>query len=164
MSNPTIMIDVRERDEFESEHIEDSINVPLSQFAMIAPGVLKSLQDRELVFMCRSGKRAALALSEAKGIRPSGNFSVFEGGILNWIEQGKPVISLKKVRLPLMRQVQIIAGFLVVIGTLLAWTQSIEWLALAGFVGAGLMFAGITGFCGMAEILQKMPWNKGVSS
>lgn len=31
---------------------------------------------------------------------------------------------------------------------------------LSGFVGAGLMFAGISGFCGLARLLVRMPWNR----
>ncbi|MFU2115194.1 DUF2892 domain-containing protein [[Pasteurella] aerogenes] len=59
-----------------------------------------------------------------------------------------------------MRQVQIVAGSLVLIGVLLGWTTNAAFYLLSCFVGTGLLFAGITGFCGMARLLDKMPWNK----
>jgi len=36
------------------------------------------------------------------------------------------------------------------------------WLAV--FVGAGLTFAGLTGTCGMAILIARMPWNKAMQS
>ena len=63
-------------------------------------------------------------------------------------------------RLPLMRQVQLIAGLLILTGTLLSLFVHPGWIGLAIFVGAGLTVAGSTGFCGMAVILEKMPWNR----
>ena len=157
-----IILDVREQDEFEAEYIPGSIWVPLSQFAQTAPGVLQSLLGRNILLMCRSGNRANLALKQITQLGFAGQVSaeVYSGGILEWAKQGKPVVSCKAARLPIMRQVQITAGLLVLLSVLLSFgvDQRIAWVA--AFIGAGLTFAGITGFCGLAKLLMLMPWNK----
>ena len=60
----------------------------------------------------------------------------------------------------IMRQVQITAGSLVVISVVLGLAVQTAFLGLAAFVGAGLVFAGSTGWCGMARLLAIMPWNR----
>jgi rhodanese-related sulfurtransferase len=83
-----------------------------------------------------------------------------QGGIPTWQQAGLPVRKLKNAPLPLMRQVQIAAGSLILLGLILSNTVAPAWILLTWFVGAGLTFAGITGFCGMARLLAVMPWNK----
>ena len=158
-----IIIDVREKDEYQAERIPNSIHAPLSEFRHIAPGILNSVKDKKIIFMCRSGKRAAIALQEAQnlGFNDIHSYRVFDGGIIAWKQQGKPIASGTGFHLPIMRQVQMIAGLLTAVGSALAYFYSIEWIALSGFVGVGLMVAGSTGFCLMAELLAKAPWNKG---
>jgi hypothetical protein len=65
----------------------------------------------------------------------------------------------------LERQVRIAAGALVATGAALAafgpdpmWRQI--GVGLAGFIGCGLVFAGVTDTCGMAMLIAKMPWNQ----
>lgn len=157
--NPVI-IDVREKDEFNAEHIEHSIHIPLSSFAAQAPALFKSLSGKSVLLMCRSGKRAGLAASQAAAFRENVQLEVFQGGILEWKKQGKPTVAAKKAHLPIMRQVQLIAGSLVLTGALLSYFVNPAFIFLSGFVGAGLTVAGATGSCGMAEILARLPWNK----
>ena len=83
-----------------------------------------------------------------------------EGGLQAWKRAGLPVIADRKAPLPIMRQVQIVAGSLVLLGIVLAVLVSPWFMALSAFVGAGLIVAGITGFCGMANLLLHMPWNR----
>jgi rhodanese-related sulfurtransferase len=163
--NPVIL-DVRERDEFEAEHIEHSINVPLSQFATVAPGVLNQLNQKDVSILCRSGNRARLAFDQLKHLGYSDKVvaRVYEGGILEWKRQGKPTVVKRRNHLPIMRQVQLIAGSTVLVTTVLGAFVNPWFLAVSAFFGAGLTVAGATGFCGMAELLAKMPWNKTVSS
>lgn len=155
-----VILDVREKEEFQLESIPDSICCPLSQFDMMAPGILKNIKDSDVVIMCRTGNRAKIALETIKKMDFNQHtFSCYEGGILKWKEEGNKVISTKS-SLPLMRQVQIIAGGLIVLSFVASslWAQAFIFLAL--FVGVGLMFAGIMGVCPMMSILKKMPWNK----
>ena len=157
-----IILDVREQDEFAAEHIPGSIWVPLSQFGHTAPGVLQSMLGKKILFMCRSGARAKLALGQVAQLGFGGQLvaEVYEGGILEWARQGRPVITGRSGHLPILRQVQLTAGTGVLLSVLLGFAvdPGINWIA--AFIGAGLMSAGLTGFCGLAKILALMPWNK----
>ncbi len=156
-----IMIDVRERDEFEAEHVEGSIHVPLSNFSFLAPGILSALSDRKITIMCRSGNRAKLARNQFVQLG-FGDITaeVFEGGILAWKKAGKATIQRKKDHLPVLRQVQIAVGSSVVLFSLLSLLVNPAWSYATGFFGAGLLVAGSTGFCGMAELIARLPWNR----
>lgn len=83
-----------------------------------------------------------------------------EGGIQGWKQAGLLTVEDKSQPLPLMRQVQIAAGLLILCGVVLGYSVSSGFFLLSGFVGAGLLFAGVTGFCGMARLLKVMPWNR----
>ena len=128
-----VILDVREQDEFTAEHVPGSIWVPLSQFNHAAPGVLQSVLGRKVLLMCRSGGRAELALEQIGrlGFGDRISAAVYEGGILEWARQGKPVVSSKAAHLPIMRQVQIAAGSVVLISVLLGFLvdQRITWVA-----------------------------------
>ena len=153
-----VLVDVREPGEHAAERIEGSVSVPLSAFdagAMPAPG------GRRLVLYCRSGNRSAQAGRRllAAGF---GEVHHLRGGLLAWREAGCPVeASAGGSRLPdLMRQVQMAAGSLVLLGTVLGAAVSPWFLILSGGVGAGLVYAGASGTCGMAMLLARMPWNR----
>ena len=83
-----------------------------------------------------------------------------EGGLEGWKKAGLPVALDRSQPIDLMRQVQIAAGSMVLTGVVLGALVNPGFYALSGFVGAGLLFAGVSGFCGMARILGAMPWNK----
>ena len=85
---------------------------------------------------------------------------VLEGGLDAWKKAGLPVLADASQPLELQRQVQIAAGSLIVLGAVLGATVSPWFHALSGFVGAGLVFAGVSGFCGLARVLMRMPWNR----
>lgn len=160
-----IFLDVRERDEFEAEHIEHSINVPLSHFASVAPGVLNQLQQRDVLILCRSGNRAKLAAAQIQQLGYSDKVSakVYEGGILEWKRQGNPTLEKKKNHLPIIRQVHLVAGSVILVTSFLGAFVNPWFLAVSAFFGAGLTFAGATGYCGMAMLLAQMPWNRSKS-
>ncbi len=158
------IIDVRERDEFEAEHIDGSIFVPLSDFARLAPGVLSNIKNTDVTIICRSGKRAQLAkeMIQILGYEDKIKASVYEGGILKWKADGKPTIVHRKYHLPIMRQVQLIVGLGILLTGSASYFIDTRFLFVTLFFGAGLTLAGSTGFCGMAILLSKMPWNKAV--
>lgn len=164
MSNPKkgnymIILDVREKEEFEAEHIPESISLPLSQFDMLAPGIIKNLKESEVIVMCHSGNRSKMAITELQKLDVDHHkFSSFDGGIVRWKAEGKPVQG-KGTMFPIMRQVQIVASSMIFIAFLAAAFINPSWVYLALFVGFGLSVAGWTGFCPMANILQRMPWN-----
>lgn len=158
-----VIIDVRERDEYEIEHVEHSINVPLSSFSTVAPGVLTQLKDREIVFMCRGGLRAQQAFEQAKGLgfNKEHSYSIYDGGIVKWKENGYEVMQKTgKSPLPLVRQMQIVMGILFMIFASLGAFINPLFSTVTILFGGGLLAAGLTGDCAVAAILAKAPWNK----
>ena len=162
MKTDTIIIDVREKDEFKSVHVAGAINLPLSSFSFDAPSVLKSLNDQNVSIMCLSGKRAGLAMDQIKQIDSlnTEKYTIYPNGIKGWQEEGKDVVAIGKQPMSIMRQVQATAGFIILLSTILALTVSPNFWYLATFIGAGLTFSGLSGTCGMAVVLRLMPWNK----
>lgn len=161
--NHDVIIDVREKDEFAIEYIENSINVPLSMFTSLAPGILYQLKDKKIVFMCRSGARAGQARNIAQGLgfNDVHTYEVYEGGIIQWQQAGHPVV--RKAHgspLPLMRQVQLVIGLGVVTCAILAVLVNPLFVYGAAAFGAGLTMAGLSGFCPLANLIAQMPWNK----
>jgi len=162
-----VIIDVRERDEYAIEHVKDSINVPLSVFSMVAPGVLNQLKDRQVMFMCHSGIRAAQAkvLAEGLGYQAEHEYSLYDGGLMQWIKGGGDVVKGESnSSLSMQRQVQLIIGFMVIVfGVMGMWVN--PWYSVAAAAtGVGLFLAGATGYCLMAQIVSAMPWNKSSSN
>ncbi len=153
----TVLVDVREDFEHAVERIANSKHHPLSKLDPKA--IEEEHPGKRVVFHCRSGKRskqAALRFHDGKQ-------QVFHlaGGIEAWKSAGlKTVRSEAGPRIDIMRQVQITAGSLVLTGVILGVFASKWFLLLSGFVGAGLIFAGLSGWCGMAKLLARMPWNK----
>ena len=153
------VIDVRTPAEFREVHLEIAKNVPLHQLDPVALMRARSAaDDKPLYLVCQAGGRGSKACDafHAAGFT---NVINIEGGTKACIEAGLPVVRGQGT-VSLERQVRIAAGALVLIGCLLAWLVDPYFLALPIFVGAGLMFAGITDTCGMAILLSYMPWNQ----
>ena len=148
------VIDVREPMEYASGHIAGSLNIPLARIRKT------NLPQGPLVLVCQSGHRATKALTHLLEQGHPAPLANLEGGMPTWQQAGFPIRKLKNAPLPLMRQVQIVAGSLVLLGVILSQAVAPGWIWLSGFVGAGLTFAGVTGFCGMARLLAAMPWNQ----
>jgi rhodanese-related sulfurtransferase len=165
--NDAVIIDVREEDEFSIDHIEHSINIPLSMFASMAPGILNQLDEKKIIIMCRSGARAEQAKNIAQGLgfNDAHSYDVYKGGIIKWKQAGNPVISHSaKSPLPLMRQVQLTVGSGVLVFGFLAVLVNPLFAYGAAAFGAGLVMAGLTGSCPLANMLAKMPWNTKLKS
>lgn len=148
------LIDIRSPDEHARERISGALNVPLDR---LSPG---STPGDVLIFHCRSGMRtgqAADQLGQAAGDR---DCYIIEGGMSAWGNAGLPIEKVRGAPIELQRQVMIAAGTLVLFGAILSVMVAPAWIALAIFVGAGLTFAGVSGFCGMAHLLALMPWNR----
>ena len=155
-SGEAILIDIREPGEYAREHIRGARLVPAGS---IDAHDFEAETGKVAVFTCRSGNRTALNAARllAKGFRET---YVLDGGLDGWKKAGLPVHIDSSAPLELQRQVQIAAGSMALLGAVLAWTVSPYFILLSGFVGAGLLFAGVTGTCGMASLLSLMPWNR----
>jgi len=157
VKNPQAMLlDVRTPVEFAEVHVPQAKNIPLDE---LNPGALALDKNQPVYLLCRSGQRATKAaekLAKEKFSQPI----VVEGGTLAWMDANLPVARGASKVISLERQVRIVAGSLVFAGFLLGWFVNHYFFILSGFVGAGLVFAGITDFCGMGLLLAKLPWNK----
>ncbi len=152
------LIDVRTPFEFQEVHATFARNVPLDQLDAAKIAAERNGGGQPLYLICRSGSRGNQACEKflAAGYP---NIVNVEGGTHAWEEAGLPVTHGRKV-MSLERQVRIAAGSLVLIGALLAWFVHPAFIGLSAFVGAGLVFAGLTDTCGMGLMLAKMPWNQ----
>lgn len=150
------LVDIREADEFAREHIAGAVSVPLSR---LEQGHLGLDPRGDVVFTCRTGMRTG-ANCERLAARIDRPAFVLEGGINAWKQAGLPVKTDAKAPLEIMRQVQITAGALVLAGVILAQTVHPAFIGLSAFIGAGLVFAGASGWCGMAKVLAIAPWNR----
>ena len=133
------------------------ILIPLS---IIAKHPLKDADapDKPIVFFCHSGNRTANASDLLERLAGDVQAYRLDGGISGWEKAGLPVEHISST-IPLFRQIQIAAGSLVLIGVIgSAFWHPFFWLS--AFVGAGLVFAGISGFCGLGVLLSHMPWNR----
>lgn len=149
------LVDIRATDEYRREHIRGARSVPLDDVEAHASGLDRS----KTIFMCRSGNRTDVhcqRLADAAG----GDAMILEGGLQGWQSAGLPTVADKKAPLEIMRQVQITAGSLVLIGVILGTLVHPGFYGLSAFVGAGLTFAGASGWCGMAKLLGVLPWNR----
>ncbi len=151
------IVDVREPDEHRREHVAGAALFPSSVFSV--SGFPASDRGRQTLVMCRSGGRARKVVD---ALRAAGRADarVIEGGIMGWMQAGLPAVRDASAPLPLMRQVMITVGAMLLGLTALTVLVSPWFLVAIGAVAAGLLFAGLTGICALATMLSKMPWNR----
>jgi len=153
------LIDVRMPTEFREVHATYAKNYPLDGLDPTAIASSRNgRSDQPLYVICKSGTRSSMAVQKfiAAGIS---NVVNVEGGTTAWAAEGLPVVRGKKA-ISLERQVRILAGLLGFLGAALGFFVHPYFIGLSAFIGAGLMFAGITDSCGMGLMLSKMPWNQ----
>lgn len=148
------LIDVRTPAEFEAAHIAGSKNLPLGSSELKQ---LANNNSEQIVFICQGGVRAKTACGDFLQ-NTSTDAKILTGGIKAWEASQLPLLK-GKASVSMERQVRITAGLFVFTGTLLGVFLNSAFLIIPGFVGAGLMYSGITDTCGMAMVLAKMPWN-----
>lgn len=152
------LLDVRTPVEFREVRVESARNVPFDRLdpAAVMQG-RNGKRNEPLYLICRSGSRGRQACEKflAAGFT---NVVNVEGGTMACVDAGLPVVRGKKA-ISLERQVRIVAGSLVLLGAALSFVHP-AFIGLSAFVGAGLVFAGITDTCGMGMMLARMPWNQ----
>lgn len=155
------LLDVRMPVEHREMCLEGSFLMPMDEWDASRVREWLGRQD-QVVVICQSGKRAALAMDRlAKEGESGGKLRLLEGGLGRWKELGYPLERSSCPVFPIMRQVQLVASILVLTGIILALKVNLWFFALPVFVACGLTFAALTGKCGMAMLLAKMPWNRG---
>jgi rhodanese-related sulfurtransferase len=156
----TKLLDVRTSGEFESVHVPSAVNFPLD--GLDPPAIQKSLgvgADQTLYVICKMGGRSHKACEKFIAAGFSNVVNV-KGGTDAWVSNGFPAEHGERSVMSLDRQVRIAAGSLVLIGALLAIFIHPAWAWLSAFIGAGLVFSGVTDTCGMGTVIAKMPWNQ----
>ncbi|RDV05591.1 rhodanese family protein [Undibacter mobilis] len=161
MQTGAVLVDIREADEHARENIPGARHHALSLLDRDMPA---RPGDDVLIFHCRSGMRTKTNAGKLANVAGGCEAFILEGGIDAWKKAGLPVSLDRKQPIDMMRQVQIGAGSLALLGALLGFLVNPVFYALSGFVGAGLLVAGVTGFCGMARVLALMPWNRRMHS
>lgn len=151
------LVDVREPDEHARQRIPGARNLPLSA---LEEAEVALHAGKPVLFHCRSGARTEGHAARLAAKAGTVDAYVVAGGIEAWKRAGLPVAEDRRQPLELMRQVQIAAGGMVLLGVLLGALVAPGFYALSGFVGAGLVFAGVSGTCGLARLLRLMPWNR----
>lgn len=150
-----VIIDVRTAAEYEHLHVPGSILEPLSE---LEESRMREVAGGKPVYLlCQSGARARHAWKKLSAAGIS-DIAVVEGGIQDWEAAGLPVVR-GRATISLERQVRLVAGLLVLTGLILGATIHSAFLGISAFIGTGLVFSGITGWCGMGILLSKMPWN-----
>ena len=153
-----VLIDIRERSEYLREHIPQAVSLPLTE---INTGkTVAGSGQQQVIFHCQAGMRTTHHADELMRAVSAGKVFLMSGGINAWKGAALPTVEDKKQPLPIIRQVHITAGILILVGVIVAYAIDGRLFLLSGFIGAGLVFSGVTGFCGMASVLQKMPWNR----
>ena len=152
------ILDVRTPAEFARVHARGARLMPLSDLTAAAVAARRGQDGEPVYLICQSGSRAAKAWQT---LTDAGVESVccIEGGTAAWEALGLPIERGASTVISLERQVRIVAGSLVFLGTVLAWRIHPLFLCIPALVGAGLIFAGVTDYCGMGMLLARMPWN-----
>lgn len=152
------LVDIRERDEYATGNIVDSVNIPSSEFDV---DKFESLQEEHIVIYCLSGKRCINVMEKLKNV-PNKTFYKLDGGINAWKTLGAEISGVK-VKFRLMQQIFMMIGVIILLGLGLGFCYNKMFFYLTGFMGFGLVFSAVTGFCGMAKMFSFMPWNNGLS-
>ena len=151
-----ILLDVRTPNEFSARRALGARNIPLDALETLADSLPK---NTPLLLLCERGGRASIAATKLQehGFK---DLHVIEGGTEAWASLGLPVEGSGRKTISIERQVRIGAGIMVLTGVILGFLIHPGFFTLSGFVGAGLVFAGITDWCGMGLMLAKAPWNR----
>ena len=155
-AKPPCLIDVGSPAEFGRVHARGAESIPLDRLRGDRLAVERA--GEPIYFICQSGARSAKACEKMLAAGFATAYSI-EGGTAAWEAAGMPVERGTSRMISLERQVRIAAGGIVGIGVILTLEVSRAFLVIPAFVGCGLIFAGITDYCGMGMLLARMPWN-----
>lgn len=149
------LIDVRSKNEYEACHIPGAVNIPLD--SVNPQEIINKYENQDIYIVCQAGGRSAKACEMVASCNHEQVYNVV-GGTGAWESAGFDVVK-DSSKISIQRQVQMLAGGIVLLGALLSYSISREFILLSAFIGAGLLITGLTNTCGMGLLLAKMPWN-----
>lgn len=158
-SNEAVLIDVRDKEEYDSECIEFAKSLPLNKIT-IEDAKKPENKNKKVVIQCQFGSRAIMACEKIKSYGADFDIWYLDGGIDSWKKEGFPMKESENKIFPLNQQVQIATGIIIVTGIFLTHFVNYIWILFPLFVGLGLINAGVSGWCGLGKLMLKMPWNK----
>jgi rhodanese-related sulfurtransferase len=150
------LIDVREPAEFSAGRVAGARLIPLGDLERRAQELDRG---QRVVLICRSGRRSDQARARLARLGFD-NTACLTGGLTAWEADGLPIEKDEHAPWSLERQVRVAAGLLALLGVILGYALHPGFFGLSAFVGAGLVFAGVTDWCGMGLLLSKAPWNR----
>ena len=153
-----LYIDVRTPQEFETIHISGARNIPLPDLHKYLDELKTLSHERPIMLVCRTQNRVKIAYEYLTNNGLT-NCEILDGGIMTWVDQGKPVIKGQQ-RISLEGQVRAIAGGVILLGVALGFTVHSGFFLLPAMVGGGLLHAGLTDSCLMGMLLSKLPMNR----
>jgi len=153
------LLDVRSPAEFARVHAAGAFLIPLHELTPTSIASARLARDESFYVLCQTGSRAAQACEKLASLGVTSAVRV-DGGTLAWEDAGLPVVRSVHNVLSIERKVRIAAGSIVLIGLLSAWLIHPAFAGIAAFVGGGLVFAGVTNYCGMGILMSKLPWNR----
>lgn len=169
-SGEAILVDVRDSQLFENEHIALAISIPLA----FLPQQLSTLaaQPKKIIFQCVRGIKSLQACEIAKEL--DDRVYSMDGGINLWKQQGLPVLTrfhngtTSGASYPIMggscsisldRQLRIALGILLLLIYLLSRVLFVVGY-LVPILGIVLIVTSVIGCCPLMRLLSNMPWNK----
>jgi rhodanese-related sulfurtransferase len=159
---PVVLLDVRSPAEYRAGHVQGALSVPLDELDATdlaqRTGVADIGSATPLYLTCQSGLRAQQA-AERLHLAGHRNLMLLQGGTEAWARAGLPLRGSAKA-LSLEQQVQITIGALLILKVVFGFTVHELFFVLGALLGAGLITAGITRWCGLARLLARMPWNR----
>ncbi len=165
MANKTAdicILDVRTAAEVKAASLPDCLHIPLHELTaerLQSEIAAKGKNGAQVFLLCQAGRRAEMAAEQLQG-KFNAELVIIEGG-MNAVKQSNiPLAEQGKNVIPLERQIRIVAGLLVITGAALGTWVNPAFYGLSAFVGAGLVFAGVTDICAMGMLIAKAPWNK----
>jgi len=153
----SVLIDLRRPQEFEQGHVPQARNIPLGSMPrvqMLAEWS-REAEGKPIYFICQLGRRSQHLLDELAQVGFAGAQCV-AGGMVAWQAQGLPV-ERKRVPVPSVsreRWARLVAGLLVMLGCGLGFLVHPSFFLIAVVVAAELIFAGITGWSGLASVFD----------
>jgi len=154
VADGAVLVDIRDADEHARRNIPGAIKVPIAAIDRLPK------QSQPIIFHCRSGARTAANAARLAAAGGDAPCHVLAGGLDAWQAAGLPTTLDRRQPLEIMRQVQLVAGGLILFGIALGFLVAPGFFGVSALVGAGLTMAGATGWCGMATMLRIMPWNR----